>query len=327
MNDDDRLLDALSEALTPRPREPSDAEIAALRRAVVRRFAAPRGRPWWQPRAVTLLAAAALCTGTAAAIAGGAVPAPVRILARAVGLPVESPVLVETRAAVGRLRAKLDARDREGVAWALEDLRRRIDALNERDRRMLGEDTATLFLEAEAFATLPKVAPPAPRRSAEQSAEAARSEDDQGDLDDPERPPPALFTAPEDDDDEEAAESKVPDEPLADEDDDVRAEHETERAERAVQDTVERAEHEAERSEREAEHEAERSEREAEHEAEREARRGQREAERAQREAEKAAREAVDRAHAKVHEQTERCEDADERERAVPPPTEPDDDD
>jgi hypothetical protein len=361
MNDhDDPLLDALSQALAPLPAEPSEAEIAALRRAVARRFAGARVRPWWQRRAVMLLAAAALCTGTAAAVAGGAVPVPVRILARAVGLPVQSPALVETRAAVGRLRAKLAARDREGVARALEDLRSRLDALNERDRRALGEDTVTLFLEAEAFVTLPapKVAPPAPRRVAERPREAARSEEDDVELDDPVQPQPLVCTPLEDEDDEETAEPETHDEPLAD-GDDVRAERDRERAEReaeraereaekaqrevehTVQRTMERVQRKVERAQREAEREAKKAQREAEkaqreaekaqrnaeHEAEKAQRNAEHEAERGQREAEKAQRDAMDRARNRVHEQTERCEDAEKRTPAVPPPPEADDDD
>ena len=103
MNDDPRLLAALAEAIAPPPAEPSAADIAALRRAVARRFLPPR--PWWRRRATMLLAAAALCTGTAAAVAGGGVPAPVRTIARAAGLPVDSTALVETRAAARRVRA------------------------------------------------------------------------------------------------------------------------------------------------------------------------------------------------------------------------------
>ena len=356
MNDDDRLLEALSQALAPPPAEPSDEEIAALRRAVTRRFRARQVRPWWRPRAVTLLAAAALCTATAAAVAGSPVSGPVRTLARAVGLPVESAALADTRAAVKRLRTKLEARDREGVTWALEDVRSRIDALTERDRRALGEETATLFLEAEAFVKppAPKPAPkPAPRRIAAPPAAAPPAECREVDLEDPESPPPPLpmgaspayscsglicvVLRPEDEDkDEPEAPHALPGEaqPDTDEDDDEadrereRAEREAERAEHQAEREAERAANEAERAEQErarAEQERERAERErerAQHEAERaqhEAERAQHEAERAQQESERAARQSRD----KVHEKDETCEDTARR----PPPPEPEDDD
>jgi hypothetical protein len=255
MNDDDRLLDALSAALAPPPAEPSDEEIAALRYAVVRCFAPPRVRPWWQPRgfggrapiadrAVTLLAAAALCTATAVAVAGSPVPAPVRTLARAVGLPVDSAALADTRAAVGRLRAKLEAQDREGTARALEDLRSRIDALSERDRRALGEETAALFLKAEAFAAppAPKAAPPVPRQSTARHAAASRAEGDEVDLEDRDHPPPSICVLLEDEaEDEPKAREELPGEaqPDIDEDDEeaARAPEKTEHDARAREKT------------------------------------------------------------------------------------------
>ena len=67
MNDDARLLEALSQALAPSPAEPSEAQYRALRRAVDRHLGAPRRRPFWGRRPLMLLAAAALGTGMTAA--------------------------------------------------------------------------------------------------------------------------------------------------------------------------------------------------------------------------------------------------------------------
>ncbi len=90
---DERLLEELESALAPLPAEPSSIEIAGLRRAVASRFdpaLLPRRRAR-SHRPVYLLAAALILgsTGSALALTGG-LRAPIRHLARVVGLPVET---------------------------------------------------------------------------------------------------------------------------------------------------------------------------------------------------------------------------------------------
>jgi hypothetical protein len=118
---DDELLDILAASFGPPPEaEPSWAEISHLHRIIdtaaqghSRRAASPL---WRIRRPITAAAAGLVLLGgasAAAAVAGAVMPQPVRVAARAVGLPVESPQLADARAAVGRLRDALGRTPRD----------------------------------------------------------------------------------------------------------------------------------------------------------------------------------------------------------------------
>jgi hypothetical protein len=177
--DDDRLLESLGKALAPPPAEPSEVEIEGLRRAVGEGFVQSqsqlqlqlqlqKARPargfgaWWGRnrrqlggrRAVfALVAAMALTTtGTAVAVGAGArITAPLRRVARAVGLPVASPAMARTKEAMGRLRAALFARNEGDVRQGAEELRSRAEELDQAERAAVLAEKEALLAEADRF--------------------------------------------------------------------------------------------------------------------------------------------------------------------------------
>jgi hypothetical protein len=166
---DDELLDVLATSLgSPRDAEPSWAEISQLHRVVD--TAAGRGwggrhgaRVWRIRRPLTAAMAGVLVLGSAsaaAALSGAVMPQPVRVAARAVGLPVDSPDLAGARAALARLRDALDRRppDLGAIRALARDARDRVGRLSADDRSKVDEEADFLLGAADA-ALAP---PPAP---------------------------------------------------------------------------------------------------------------------------------------------------------------------
>ncbi|MBV9662944.1 MAG: hypothetical protein JOZ37_03175, partial [Actinobacteria bacterium] len=139
------LLDTLAAALAPAPVEPSASELFSLRMAVAshhalvdgapaRRAAATRVPFWRRPWALASLATGMALAGTGAAMATGAapVPDPVRAVAHAIGLPVDSPQVVQVQRATQTLQHDLSkpstapspqtARDAQRLQQKLSDL-------------------------------------------------------------------------------------------------------------------------------------------------------------------------------------------------------------
>lgn len=126
-DDDSRLLELLGRALTPAAVEPSAQRISALR-SLVGTPAPPASAP--QPAQVTVLrptrrwqtALMGVAAGLVLFVAGGAVatspPTWLRQGAYDVGLPVDSPQLVQARAALHDLGVALAAGDRAGIRSA-----------------------------------------------------------------------------------------------------------------------------------------------------------------------------------------------------------------
>ena len=129
---DHELLDQLGKALAPPGREPAPERIAALRREVMTPPARPSeaGREAAStvqaasrrvPRAAlaVLGVAAALLIGLLGGVAlGDDLPRPVRAAAHAIGLPVDSPELVDARAELQALGRALAAGDLEAIRVA-----------------------------------------------------------------------------------------------------------------------------------------------------------------------------------------------------------------
>jgi uncharacterized membrane protein YgcG len=166
---DDELLDVLATSLGPPPdAEPSWAEISQLHRVVD--TAAGRGRDrrhgarvWRIRRPLTAAMAGFLVLGSAAAAAalsGAVMPQPVRVAARAVGLPVDSADLAGARAGLARLRDALDRRppDLGAIRALAQDARDRVGRLSADDRSHV--DAEATFLLGEADNAL--ASPPAP---------------------------------------------------------------------------------------------------------------------------------------------------------------------
>ncbi len=125
--DDERLLRLLADMLRPGPGDdPSPASVADLRRVVTEHFrpeSVPRRRLHLLRRVaagsgvVSVVVAGSLGAAAAAAsVTGGAIPTPIRQVARAVGLPLDSAPLAQAKRDRGRLEAALRAGDPAPVA-------------------------------------------------------------------------------------------------------------------------------------------------------------------------------------------------------------------
>jgi hypothetical protein len=156
--DADRLLEELREVLAPADAEPSAAELSALRRAVAAQFppsvAQPRHRSFWRswrPLRVLAVAAVLTFTGTAVAVSTG-MPLPiVRSLARAVGLPVDSPALAGAKSAMRTLRGAIADHDAKAVQSAALDLRERRGMLDPGDQSLIASEVETLLQQSDQF--------------------------------------------------------------------------------------------------------------------------------------------------------------------------------
>jgi hypothetical protein len=164
--DDDALLEELAVALSPTDSlalEPTVVEQEALRAAVAGRFprldwqppSPPRHRAW---RALPLVAAGILVPGTAAAAAGLPIPRPVRAVAHAVGLPVDSPALYDTYRHARQLRQAVEAGDPVRARETATKLRQDLKEVPADDRKEAHE--AGLPALAEAAPLLQQAPPP-----------------------------------------------------------------------------------------------------------------------------------------------------------------------
>jgi hypothetical protein len=167
--DDDTLLTELASALAPPASlalEPTVAEEEALRAAVAGRFP----RLDWQPhqsrvrskawKALPLAAAGILVPASAAAAAGMPLPRPVRAVAHAVGLPVDSPALYDTYRHARQLRDAVQDQDHLRARETAGKLRKDLREVPADDRKEAHE--AGLPALAQAAPLLEAPAPPAP---------------------------------------------------------------------------------------------------------------------------------------------------------------------
>jgi hypothetical protein len=155
--DEPALLEDLKQVLsTPTPPIDHAPSLAALHRAVDSRQNWPtaRQRSWWyiRPR----LAASALASGVilggsgvAFAVSGTPLPAPVRTVAHAVGLPVDSTAVAAARSDTAALRSALNRDDTTSVATDAERLRNRLGNLSPDDHQDLGTEPDHLLSRAD----------------------------------------------------------------------------------------------------------------------------------------------------------------------------------
>jgi hypothetical protein len=176
--DDDTLLTELASALAPPAAlalEPTVAEEEALRAAVAGRFPRldwqpqrPRGRNrvW---RALPLAAAGILVPASAAAAAGMPIPRPVRAVAHAVGLPVDSPALYDTYRHARQLRDAVEHQDQGRARETAGKLRKDLKDVPADDRKEAHQAGLPALAQAapllEAPAPPPPPAPAAPAES------------------------------------------------------------------------------------------------------------------------------------------------------------------
>jgi hypothetical protein len=118
MSADDRLLELLAVALAPGERRPPPARVEEVR-ALASSAAMPAPVPLRRrtPHLVTWAVAASVAAASfmAGLVVANDLPRPVRAMAHAVGLPVDSNELVDARAALDRLGQALAAGDADAV--------------------------------------------------------------------------------------------------------------------------------------------------------------------------------------------------------------------
>ena len=189
---DDELLGVLAASLDPPPDvEPTWAEISRLHRVIdagVSPRRPSRTRLWRVHRPLTAVIAGVVVLGgasAAAALSGAVMPQPVRVAARAVGLPVDSPQLADARAALVRLREALahQPRDLGAIRSDAQDVRDRLGRLSADDRSQVDPEATFLLAAADTALAPPPTslgASPAPASPAPASAAAAPGGDDHG---------------------------------------------------------------------------------------------------------------------------------------------------
>ena len=134
---DDRLLDLLAHALDSGPVTPPPAAVAAVRLRATdgrRRAVTVRSRP---PRRIFVGAAALASIVVAFALGltlADNMPRPVREVAHGVGLPVDSPNLVDARQELQRLGRALAACDLPAVGRADPEMVRLVKSLDQDER-------------------------------------------------------------------------------------------------------------------------------------------------------------------------------------------------
>ena len=149
--DDGRLYELLTLSLEAPHTEPPAAGLNSLHRAVAQRaeilrereLPADRPRLAWLRRPIPALAGLLVLTSvsTAGAIATGAtLPRPVREVAHAIGLPVDSPALAEARTTLGRLLDAIERRDLAAVQSLASELETTLDGLSGDDRSKISDN-------------------------------------------------------------------------------------------------------------------------------------------------------------------------------------------
>jgi len=157
--EDEDLLHRLELALRPPAAEPSEAEIAALHRAVAEHGDGPPVRRVWPRRTLAAAAAAAVLF---VIVSGAPMPRPIRAAAHAVGLPIDSVKVADAKSAMSELQRALDDGDREGAARASARLRQRLAALGEKERQSIGPRAEPLLQRAGNLPASPVPGAPPP---------------------------------------------------------------------------------------------------------------------------------------------------------------------
>ena len=167
MSGDDEVLDLLGRTIGHDPTaEPGPADVTALRALVVERRDMPAapialisGRSWRRRALVGGVAAVVALSGAtavAAAANDGALPEPVRAVAHAIGIPVDSVDLAAAKDALRRLRIATDVE----LPDALDRAERATSVLSIAERAALREDADRTLADArERLAKLRTAAP------------------------------------------------------------------------------------------------------------------------------------------------------------------------
>ncbi len=160
--DDGRLYELLTRALEVPNTVPPASGLNSLHRAVAQRaealrereLSATRPRLAWLRRPIPALAGLLVLTsvGTAGAIATGTtLPRPVREVAHAIGLPVDSPALAEARTTLGRLLDAIERRDLPAVQSLAPELEAALDGMSGEDRSKISDNAEEALDRARAL--------------------------------------------------------------------------------------------------------------------------------------------------------------------------------
>jgi hypothetical protein len=154
---DRELVRLLEEALDPPARQPPADRVAQLREqvaaAVPPAAALALRRNGRRRRFAGALAAAAVVVAFVAGtvVGDGGLPRPLRAAAEAIGLPVDSPELVDARRELQRLGESLAAGDAAGVAAADAAMVRLVKGLDADERARIEPVAHEVHLRAVAF--------------------------------------------------------------------------------------------------------------------------------------------------------------------------------
>lgn len=163
MTSDEELLSRLGRALEPPAGGPDPAKVARMRaladagrRSTGDQLADRRksraGAGWRRPMAgVAAGIAAALISFVVGIVAGADPPRPLRAAAHAVGLPVESPQLIDARNQLHALGEALAAGDRTRVAADDRRMVSLVKALSPEERKKIEPVAHEVHLRAVAF--------------------------------------------------------------------------------------------------------------------------------------------------------------------------------
>lgn len=152
---DDRLLRHLERALTS-PAVPTAADRDALRAHVlaardIHRHEGRTARVRWSPLQRRMVAAVAAAFTLTAILysATNPLPRPVRVVAHAIGLPVDSPDLVDARHRVTALREAIAAGDQPEIVERAADLRNQLRTLHRDDRATIEDEADDALADAD----------------------------------------------------------------------------------------------------------------------------------------------------------------------------------
>lgn len=151
---DEELIARLREALHPGRASPSPESLARLRDTVNAGFS--RGAVAARRSRARLAVAASLFLGMSASMAGAmasgaTLPAPLRAVARDVGLPVDSVQLAQTKTDADRLRRALERKDAAAIPRDVTALKSSFSGLKGSDRRNIDSEVDSLFDQAGPY--------------------------------------------------------------------------------------------------------------------------------------------------------------------------------
>lgn len=118
MSGEQELFEELQRLVSRPFREPPNESLAALHASVAQQFRSKAQRAWWQQKAAVGAAVFALLAGMPAAtfaISGAPLPDPLRTAMHAVGLPVDSVPIADTKTAEAELRHAMERNDQREI--------------------------------------------------------------------------------------------------------------------------------------------------------------------------------------------------------------------